>query len=267
MIIDSHCHAGKGDKMTAPWNTALIEPYLRRARAAGIDKAVVVAPPLHGNYAQANAQVARIVARHPGRLIGFVFVHARRDAGGIFSMVKHATSRWGFRGIKVHGFEAMPSREVCETARAFRLPILVDVISRPEVVDMFAPEYPDVNFIIAHLGSFTDNWKAHEQVTFQLARYANVYADTSGVRQFDYLVKAIKRAGPRKLLFGSDGPWLHPGVELHKVRMLGLSAEDEALVLGGNALRLLRRASAATEPEAGEAREDVFTTSPSLARL
>ena len=228
--------------MTAPWNTdAPIEPYLRRARAAGIDKTIILAP-LHGNYPLANVQVARIVAQYPERLIGFVFVHARRDAGRIFSMVRYATSRWGFRGIKVHGFEAMPSREICETARAFRLPILVDVVSRPEVVDMFAPQYPDVNFIVAHLGSFTDNWKAHDQVTTQLARYPNVYADTSGVRQFDYLVKAIKTGGPTKLLFGSDGPWLHPGVELHKIRLLGLVPKDEALVLGGNAFRLLRHA-------------------------
>lgn len=265
MIIDSHCHAGKGDKMTAPWNTdAPIEPYLRRARAAGIDKTVILAP-LHGNYEQANAQVARIVARYPGRLIGFAFVHARRDAGRIFRMVKYATSRWGFRGIKVHGFEAMPSREICETARAFRLPILVDVISRPEVVDMFAPEYPDVNFIIAHLGSFTDNWKAHEQVTLQLARYANVYADTSGVRQFDYLVKAIKRGGPRKLLFGSDGPWLHPGVELHKIRLLGLSNGDEALVLAGNALRLLREARVGKAAAAVEEPATKRSANPAIA--
>lgn len=240
MIIDCHCHAGKGDKMTAPWNTdAPIKTYLHRARAAGIDKTIVLAP-LHGNYQQANRQVARIVARYPGRLIGFAFVHAKRDAGRVFRMVQHAVTAWGFKGIKVHGFECMPTREVCETARAFGLPVLVDVISRPEVVDMFAPEYPDVNFIIAHLGSFTDDWKAHRQITYQLARYPNVYADTSGVRQFRYLVEAIQRAGPRKLLFGSDGPWLHPGLELYKIRLLGLPAEEEELVLGGNILRLLR---------------------------
>lgn len=242
MIIDCHCHAGKGDRMTAPWNTdAPIEAYLRRAKAAGIDKTVVLAP-LHGNYSQANAQVARIVARYPTRLIGFAFVHARRDAGRIFRMVKHAVTHWRFRGIKVHGFEAMPTREICETAKAFRLPVLVDIVSRPEVVDMFAPEYPDVNFIIAHLGSFTDDWKAHQQVSYQLARYPNVYADTSGVRRFDYIVQAIKTGGARKLLFGSDGPWLHPGVELHKIRLLGLPREQEGLVLGGNILRLLRPA-------------------------
>lgn len=242
MIIDCHCHAGKGDRMTAPWNTeAAIEPYLRRARAAGIAKTVVVAT-FHSDYAKANADVARIIARYPGRLIGFVFVHATRDAGRIFRMVAHALRRWRFRGIKIHGYDAMPTREVCEAARAFRLPIFVDVVSRPEVMDMLAPQYPDVNFIVAHLGSYTDDWRAHQQVAYQVARYPNVYADTSAVRRFDYIVEAIRRAGPRKLLFGSDGPWIHPGVELHKVRMLGMPKEQEALVMGGNLLRLMGQA-------------------------
>jgi uncharacterized protein len=242
MIIDCHCHAGKGDRMTAPWNTeAAIEPYLRRARAAGIAKTVVVAT-FHSDYAKANADVARIIARHPGRLIGFVFVHATRDAGRIFRMVASALSRWRFRGIKIHGYEAMPTREVCETARAFRLPIFVDVVSRPEVIDMLAPQYPDVNFIVAHLGSYTDDWRAHQQVVYQVARYPNVYGDTSAVRRFDYIAEAIKRAGPRKLMFGTDGPWIHPGVELHKIRLLGLPKDEEALVLGGNLLRLMRQA-------------------------
>lgn len=241
-IIDCHCHAGTGDRMTAPWNTvAAIEPYLRRARAAGISKTVVVAV-FHSDYNRANAEVARIVARYPGRLIGFVFVHATRDAGRIFRMVERAVRKWRFRGIKIHGFDAMPTREVCEAARAFRLPIFVDVISRPEVIDMLAPQYPDVNFIVAHLGSYTDDWRAHQQVVYQIARYPNVYGDTSTVRRFDYIVEAIKRAGPRKVIFGSDGPWIHPGVEIQKVRLLGLRKEHEALVLGGNVLRLMRRA-------------------------
>jgi hypothetical protein len=82
MIIDCHCHAGKGDRMTAPWNTdAPIEPYLRRARAAGIDKTIVF-PLFHSDYAEANAQLARLVAQYRSRLIGFAFIHAARDAGG-----------------------------------------------------------------------------------------------------------------------------------------------------------------------------------------
>ena len=59
--------------------------------------------------------------------------------------------------------------------------------------------------------------------------------------RFDYLEQAVVRAGARKVLFGSDGPWLHPGVELAKVRELRLPPRDEQLVLGGNLLRLVAR--------------------------
>ena len=239
MIVDCHCHAGKGQTMTAPWNTdAPLEKYLRRARAAGIHKTVVF-PLFHDDYAEANLEVARIVANSSGRLIGFCFVHTAKDAGRIFSMVSQAVRHWGFRGMKIHGFEGMPTREACETARRLRIPVIVDVGGQAHVVDLFAKEFPDVNFIIPHMGSFADDWRAHERVVEQLKRYPNVYADTSGVRRFDYIVEAVKRAGACKLLFGSDGPWLHPGLELHKIRLLGLPREQEALILGGNALRLI----------------------------
>src|SRR5262252_5085834 len=105
-----------------------------------------------------------------------------------------------------------------------------------ELARMFAPQYPDVNFIIPHLGSFASDWRAHQQTIDQLVRFPNVYADTSGVRHFDYLVQAVKRAGAHKLLFGSDGPWLHPELEIQKIRLLRLSPEWERLILGGNAV-------------------------------
>ena len=71
-----------------------------------------------------------------------------------------------------------------------------------------------------------------------------MYSDTAGVRRFDYIVQAVRRAGARKLLFGSDGPWLHPELELHKIRLLGLPAEKEELITGGNTARLLRGTAA-----------------------
>ncbi len=227
--------------MTAPWNTdAPLRSYLRRARAAGITKTVVFAP-FHSNYAQANAQVARIVRQRPQQLIGFAFVHCARDANRIRPMVEQAVAEWGFRGIKVHGHDAMATREVCDVARHFRLPLLVDVIGKTHVVEMLASQYPTVNFIIPHLGSFRGDWRAHQQTIDQLVRYPNVYTDTSGVRRFDYLVQAVKRAGAHKVLFGSDGPWLHPGVELAKIRLLQLQPSAAALVLGGNIQRILAR--------------------------
>jgi len=239
VIIDCHCHAGRGDLLTAPWNTAApLDAYLRRARRAGIDRTVVFSA-FHTDYSAGNREVSREVKRLRPRLVGFAMVHPKNDAGRIRVLVGDAVRRYGFRGIKVHGHEALPTREVCEAAREFQIPLMVDVAGKAHVIDMFAPEYPDVSFIIAHLGSFADDFRAHQQVVFQLARYPNVHADTSGVRRFDYLVEAVRRAGPRKLLFGSDGPWLHPALELQKIRLLGLRPAEEALILGGNAQRLI----------------------------
>jgi predicted TIM-barrel fold metal-dependent hydrolase len=101
---------------------------------------------------------------------------------------------------------------------------------------------------VPHLGSFADDWRAHVTVIDALARFPNLYADTSGVRRFGYLVEAVRRAGAKKLIFGSDGPWLHPGLELHKIRLLGLPADQEAGVLGGTIDRLLDRRRAKEGP-------------------
>jgi predicted TIM-barrel fold metal-dependent hydrolase len=240
VIVDFHCHAGRGEQMTAPWTTdAPLGAYLRRARAAGIGLTVVI-PTFTLDSRLANRELAAIVRRHEPRLIGFAWIHPKRDRGRVNSLVQEAV-HLGLRGIKVHAGETMPTREVCTAAERFGLPILVDVYARAHAVDLFAPAYPGVTFVVAHLGSFNDDWKAHQTVIDQLVRHPNVYADTSGVRRFDYLVQAVRRAGPAKLLFGSDGPWLHPGLELEKIRLLGLPPSHERLIAGGNALRLLGR--------------------------
>lgn len=237
MIIDCHCHAGRGDGLTAPWNTnAPLGAYLRRAARAGIARTVVF-PAFNSDCAEANDALAQIVARMPERLTGFAFIDPAKDTGRIEEMVARAVTRHGFRGVKVHG--CAPTREVCEAAREFNIPILADITGKAHAIDMFAPEFPDVNFIIPHLGSFADDFRAQQQVVDQLVRLPNVYADTSGVRRFDYILQAVCRAGAKKLLFGSDGPWLHPALELHKIRLLGLPAEDFARIAGGNAQRLI----------------------------
>lgn len=253
MIIDCHCHAGRGDGLTGPWDTnAPLEKYLSRAREAGINRTVLFAA-FHSNYAKANAEVARIVRSRPRRFYGFAFIHAERDRGRVYSMVSRAVKRYGFCGIKVHRHDGRITREICEAARAFSLPVLYDIVGQSSVCELLAEEYADVAFIIPHLGSFADDWQAQLAFIDHLERHPNIYTDTSGVRRFDLLEQAAARAGARKILFGTDGPWLHPGVELEKIRLLGLSPSDELLVLGGNFLRLTSRARVA--------RDDAFSQS------
>lgn len=243
-IIDSHCHAGHGDGLTGPWDTsAPLGAYLRRARAAGITRTILF-PAFHSNYTVANREVAGIVASLPGRFYGYAMVNPARDAGRVHQMVGHAVREWGFCGIKVHRHDGRISREVCETARRFSVPVLYDVMGEASVVELLATEYPTVAFIVPHLGSFSDDWGAQRTIIEQLVAHPNVHTDTSGIRRFDLLAEAVSRAGPGKVLFGTDGPWLHPGVELAKVRALGLPAGAERLILAGNWLRLTARARA-----------------------
>ncbi len=241
LIIDSHCHAGKGDGLTGPWDThAPLKDYLKWANEYKITKTVLFAA-FHSQYEKANYEVAKIVCSNPARFYGFAFVNALRDAGRIFSIVQKAVTQYGFCGIKVHRYDARITREICETARSFSLPVLYDVMGEVSQVYLLASEYPDVNFIIPHLGSFSDDWKAQQSFIDPLSRYPNIYTDSSGVRRFELLKEALDRAGAHKILFGSDGPWLHPGVELEKIYALRTSEKDLKLMLAGNFLQLIRK--------------------------
>jgi len=240
MIIDCHCHAGKGDGLTGPWDTdASLTNYMKWAAEAGITRTVLFAA-FHSDYPQANYEVAKIVHSHPEKFYGFAFVNAARDAGRIGQMVKIAVEKYGFCGIKVHRYHASITREVCETARIFHLPVLYDVMGEVSQVDLIATEYRDVNFIIPHLSSFADDWKAQLAFLSPLERFPNVYTDFSGVRRYDLLIDAVRRAGPHKILFGSDGPWMHPGLELMKVFALHLPKNEEEKILFRNFLRLTK---------------------------
>ena len=263
MIVDCHCHAGTGDGLTGPWDTrAPLQQYLRRAGTAGITRTVLFAA-FHSDYAAANREVARIVASRPGRFYGFAFVHARRDRGRVRPMVKVAVERHGFVGVKVHAHDGRITREICEVARELSLPVLYDVMGEVSACELLAREYPEVPFIIPHLGSFADDWRAQLAFIDHLARHPNIYTDTSGVRRFDLLEESVRRAGASKILFGTDGPWLHPGVELAKVRALSLGRRDEQLVLGGSFLRLIGRAGRARlAPSAPSAPRDAAGAAP-----
>src|ERR1044072_3477058 len=106
MIIDCHCHAGKGDGLTGPWDTdASLQNYLRWADEFGIKKTVLFSA-FHSDYSSANCAVAKIVAHNRQRFYGFAFLNAERDAGNIFEMVKTAVCEYGFCGIKVHRYDA-----------------------------------------------------------------------------------------------------------------------------------------------------------------
>jgi uncharacterized protein len=240
-VIDAHCHAGHGDGLSGPFDTdASLDRYAVRAREAGVDGTVLLAA-LTSDYRRANREVGALVRANPRRYRGFAFVNPVSDACRVGELVDEARA-WGACGIKLHWRDGRITREIAEVARRRQMPVLYDPAGDTGTVETAVTAYPDVAWIVPHLSSFADDWKAQVAFVDQLARLPNLFADTSGVRYFDVLADAVRRAGAGKLLFGTDGPFLHPGVELAKIRALHLAPCDAAAVLGGNILRLTRAA-------------------------
>src|SRR3954452_477390 len=188
-VVDCHCHVGKGEAMSAPWTTyADPEVTLRRAEEAGIDRTVIF-PIENPTYERANREIARIVEKYPGKFIGFAKHDPVAEAGSIRRLLTREVKELGLRGLKLH---KTPTREVLDTVAELKVPIL---FHPPKVADyhMIAASFPQVNFIMAHLGSFaSQNWAEHIAAIDLAKRYPNVYLESSSVVFFEYLEQAAK---------------------------------------------------------------------------
>jgi hypothetical protein len=235
-VIDAHCHAGRGEGMSAPWTTkADIQVTLRHMAEAGIDRTVIF-PINNPSFEKPNQEIAEICGRYPQKFIGFAKHDPQAEAGKIREMLKREVEQLGLKGLKLH---RLPTREVLDAVAELKIPILY----HPEKVSNFhliAQEYPQISFIMAHLGNFASrDWTEHVAAIEAARRYPNVYLETSSVVFFQFLEMAAKELGAAKLIFGSDGPEVDSRVELYKIKLLKLPPADEARVLGGNILRLL----------------------------
>jgi predicted TIM-barrel fold metal-dependent hydrolase len=215
---------------------------------AGIERAAVCAGGLvdldvlseqidRGGRSEARADNERVRQACGDRLVPFFFADPLRPDDYLA-----AASR--FRGLEispaVHGFrfDDPGVDALCETAAASRHPVYVVCLGRPGTrapdLAALARRHPAVAFVSGHCG-YTGLDASGLRV---LADVPNVCVETSGC--YTAVARlAVSRLGARRVLFGTEFPLQHPSVEIAKLRALGLSPADFALVASGNALRLL----------------------------
>ena len=88
---------------------------------------------------------------------------------------------------------------------------------------------------MAHLGGYF-----HYRDVLDIAdRLENVYVDTSAIPYPRVIRQAVDAFGAERVLYASDGPGCPPILEVEKVRIAGLTREEEELVFAGNIRRLL----------------------------
>jgi predicted TIM-barrel fold metal-dependent hydrolase len=249
-VIDSHVHLGTAHQMIVPWNTVGDpEEILRNMRKANIDQSVIFPmtnPNWQHSFELANREIAQLCRRYPGKFIGFAKHDAVAEKGRIRDLLRREIIEFGLRGYKSHS--PQPTLEVMETVAELKIPYLYHPRQVSDLVAV-ARDFPTVDMIMAHAGPY--NRIASKSVQSRLeaieaARtHANIYLETSRATETRLLEQALQEAGPGKLIFGSDAPDCDARLEAFKIRnamaTLNIPKQQQAMVLGGNLLKLLNK--------------------------
>lgn len=113
------------------------------------------------------------------------------------------------------------------------------VRATPEKFARAAEKFPELTFVIAHLGGM-DMWDDVEK--YIAGRFENVYLDVSVIAGYigsEQLLRIIRIHGADKILFGSDCPWSEPVDEIRMIEDLPLDAEEKELIFYKNAEKLI----------------------------
>jgi len=230
---------------------------LRAMDEAGIDVGVAMgfAWRDQGLCRRHNDYLLEAAAKSDGRIVPFCTVNMGQE--GALEEIERCV-RAGAQGLgelrpQDQGWDLLgPAGEaLAEAARRWRLVLLFHV-SEPvghryagkEGLPLssfyaFVEAHPDLTVVAAHLGGGLPFY-AHMPEVREACR--RLYFDTAAC-PFLYSPTAYRQVvelvGPERLLFGSDFPLLSPGRVLAHLEEAGLGAEATALVLGGNAARLL----------------------------
>lgn len=199
-----------------------------------------------------NDFIAGVCHTHSG-FIGFGTMH--QDFPNPKTEVERMLSL-GLKGIKLHpDFQKRyidePLMFPLYEASEGRLPILFHIgdyrmdYSSPLRLARILKCFPDLVVIASHLGAYRvwDEWG-----TTLLGK--NVYIDTSSALMFlakNKAVEIIRSHGVDKVLFGTDYPlYSHQG-ELQRFLSLGLTPEENKMILSENTKKLLKMVSSRNE--------------------
>jgi predicted TIM-barrel fold metal-dependent hydrolase len=248
-VIDCHVHVGTAHQMIVPWNTVGDpEEILRNMRKGNIDQSVIFPmtnPNWQHSFELANREIAQTCRRYPGKFIGFAKHDSVAEKGRIRDLLRREILEFGLRGYKSHS--PQPTLEVMDAVAELKIPYLYHPRQVADLVAV-ARDYPMVDMIMAHAGPYnriaSKSVQARLEAIEAAKTHANIYLETSRATETSLLERALQEAGPAKMIFGSDAPDCDARLEAFKIRnamaTLNIPQAQQAMVLGGNLLRLLK---------------------------
>ncbi len=207
---------------------------------------------------ESNDYILEAVARFPKRLIGFGAIPVQSHESALSEIERCAKA--GMKGIgeirpgpEFLDGKSTRARELAAAIRQNGLMLLVHASEpvghlypgkediTPGRLYPFISSFPDLKLVCAHWGGGLPFYALMPEVK---AALQNVYFDTAA-SPFLYnsgIFRSVSQiAGVDKILLGSDFPLLSQKRLIDEVRLAEITDPEKALILGGNAQRLLGR--------------------------
>ncbi|MDQ3705293.1 MAG: amidohydrolase family protein [Chloroflexota bacterium] len=238
---------------------ASAEDVVASMEAAGVDRTVVLGFPWRdgGLCSEHNSYILDAVQRYPDKLIGFAIVQplAAGDAKELDRCLNGGLMGLGEVGPDSQRYDIEAKWVLADSVEVLLhhdRPLLTHsseplghdyagkgTITPPRLLKL-ASNFPDLKIVLAHWGGGLPFYELMPEVRETLR---NVYYDSAAstyLYNFDIFPIAAQLVGTERILWGTDFPLLSQAKFLKRVRSSGLSDEQLAAVLGGNAARLLR---------------------------
>lgn len=257
-IIDCHCHIypdkiaekatesiGKFYDLPMSYHGTAAE-MIEKRREAGITHCVVFSVATKPQQvASINDFIAEEVAALPN-LVGLGAVHPEGENQE--ADIEHIVSL-GLKGVKLHPdfqrFDIDDPRcmKIYEICRERGLLVLIHMgdprydYSSPDRLARVLDKFDDLKVIGAHFGG----WGAWKEAAEKLSKYPNLTVDCSSSFAFmppEEAKALVRKYGAEKVIFGSDYPMWEYKAELERFKALGLTDEEEQMILYKNAATL-----------------------------
>ena len=242
-VIDSHTHV---DEFEAFGWFDPPEAIIELMDEAGIEKAIIMtysdAPVLKADALQYIRDACK---KYPGRLIPYARINPHAENAA--ALLEEAIVDLEMKGLKIHQESVTAAAHhdsvirLVKKAAEFDAPALFhsgdEALSLPQQFAKLAEAAPEATIILAHMGGYH-----HTDDAIRVCeKYENLLVDTSACPYPNKIREAIERLGAHRVLFGSDGPGCNPKLELQKIKRLGLSEDEERMVLHDNIASILEQ--------------------------
>lgn len=218
MILDSHIHFGKMLNFHMKK-----EDVIEAMERYNIDFAIIsnieanefghklekIPDEYQVSQIEANKRTVDFIKEYPNKLRGLFWIKPHLEGYSKEVETFFTENKEYIKGIKVHPYHSkLPFtienyQEYLEMAVRLKLPIIVhtavDEMSSPKNVYEVAKKYPNIDFVLVHLGLGGDHLASIEFIK----ELSNLYGDTTWVDPASAL-KAVRECGSHKIMFGTD---------------------------------------------------------------